>query len=385
MKIAFVFDGLGFGGIERIGLDYVRMSIELGYEVDVYNLNPKFSEMVDDLKRINGRINYFPISFSRKKCPETYSYGIQKWWWGKYAFCAISPILSLYQLLFKVFKKRKKYDIAISIAGHINDLSFVAKSFIVSRTKIVWCHGNMISYLAICDAYSILYKKVDKIVTLSSAAQKDSFAGKMFLYDKKITKIYNPTFINEKIINENYVSMLKEKYGDFILMIARAEWRKGFDVAIKVVKELKDSGLEKKIIFLGDGPCLNEYKELSIKLGVDNLCVFEGNKTNVCDYIVASYVNLLTSRWEGLPTVIIEAMSFGKPCVMTNTDDGEVSCNGKYCMLTEIDDVSDLTFCLKELYTNTSIYNKYCNLSQERSKDFSPKTIKSMFKALIEE
>ena len=40
-KIAFVFDGLEQGGIERIGVDYVRMCRELGYEVDVYNLAPK--------------------------------------------------------------------------------------------------------------------------------------------------------------------------------------------------------------------------------------------------------------------------------------------------------------------------------------------------------
>ena len=38
MKIAMVFDGLQIGGIERVGADYAKLLIELGYEVTVFNL-----------------------------------------------------------------------------------------------------------------------------------------------------------------------------------------------------------------------------------------------------------------------------------------------------------------------------------------------------------
>ena len=124
MKTAIIFDGLGFGGIERVGIDYSNMALELGYEVDVYNLNPSANGMVNLL---SDKINYYPIRFSRKVCPELYSYGIQKWWWGKYAYALISFPLSLVQRIKKLFIKRRKYDVAIAIAGHINDLSFVGK------------------------------------------------------------------------------------------------------------------------------------------------------------------------------------------------------------------------------------------------------------------
>ena len=43
MKIAMIFDGLGWGGTERVGIDYVRIMKELGCDVDVYNLIPSLN------------------------------------------------------------------------------------------------------------------------------------------------------------------------------------------------------------------------------------------------------------------------------------------------------------------------------------------------------
>jgi glycosyltransferase involved in cell wall biosynthesis len=112
-------------------------------------------------------------------------------------------------------------------------------------------------------------------------------------------------------------------------------------------------------------------------------CFFVGAKYNVCDYIAASYINLLTSKWEGLPTVIIEAMSMGKPCVMTNTDDGEVSSNGKYCMLTELDNIQQITDDLYLLYTDRAVYEKYAKLSLERAEEFKPSKVSKKLEELF--
>ena len=380
-SIALVFDGLGFGGIERIGTDYVRMLNDIGYTVDVYNLNPSANAFVNELPK---EVGYYPYKLSRKSCPETYSYGVQKWWWGKYAYALISPVLSATQIWRKIVGKWNNYDVAIAVSGHINDLNFVVKDFIKSQKKICWCHGNIISYLAICDAYPILYRKIDNIVTLSSVGEKDIYAGKKYLYDKSIVKIYNPTYIDGKPIDEKKVSELKKEFGDFVLKIARFETGKGHEVAIKAMKRLKEMGVDKKILFAGDGRLLNGMKQYAIDMGMKDNCVFLGNCRDIENYIEASYVNLLTSRWEGLPTVIVEAMTLGKPCVMTNADDGEISHNGDYCMLNEIDDVEGIALNLHSLYMKNDVYEKYVNLSLERAKAFDPEFIKERLISLIE-
>jgi len=380
MKIAFVFDGLGFGGIERVGIDYINLCLHMGHEVDIYNLSPKNDALVEQLP---SKFKYFQIKISGKLCPELYSYGVQKAWWGKYAYALLSPFISVAQGIKKLFCKKRKYDVAIAFSGHINDLSFVAKNFVKAKQKICWCHGNMLSYFAICDAYPILYKKVDKFVVLSSAGQKDIYAGHKFMYDKKIFKIYNPTFIQDKEVSQIFVAELQEKYGDFILYVGRFDKRKGQDVAIEVIKKLKDIGYEKHIVFLGDGNTLEEVKRLAEALNVSELCHFEGAKKNVADYITASYINLLSSKWEGLPTVIVEAMALGKPCVMTNSDDGEVSGNGKYCKLVSVGDINGTVEALIELYNNADIFKKYSELSLERAKEFSGQKVFERFSELL--
>ena len=49
MKIAMIFDGLGWGGTERVGIDYVRIMKELGCDVDVYNLIPSLNAMESNI------------------------------------------------------------------------------------------------------------------------------------------------------------------------------------------------------------------------------------------------------------------------------------------------------------------------------------------------
>ena len=380
-KIAFVFDGLGEGGIERIGVDYIRMCKDLGYDVEVYNLNPKCNVTANFLSE---DVKVFNRKYSRLNCPELYSYGVQKWWWGKYAYAIISPVLTLVQQIRKLFTVKRKYDVAIAIAGHINDLSFVTKGFIKADKKICWCHGNILSYFAICDAYPILYKKVDKFVVLSSAGQKDIYGGHKFMYSKEIVKIYNPTFLSVDTCNKKNVEEYNQKFGNYLLQIGRQDFNKSQNLTLKVLKKNIDRGLNIKVVFVGTGDNLEANKKLATELGISDYCYFMGYQSNVVDYIAASYVNILTSKWEGLPTVMIEAMTLGKPCIMTKCDDGEVSGNGKYCKLVDVDDVDALADSVYELYTNPDEYKKYQQLSLERAKEFSPETVKEKIKNLFE-
>ncbi len=381
MRIAFVFDGLGVGGVERVGVDYVNICLRLGYSVDVYNLSPKDDALASHLPESVG---YFQKKMSRNRCPEVYSYGVQKCWWGKYAYALVSPIASAAQGVRKFFTKKRKYDVAVAFSGHVNDLSFVAKGFVRADMKICWCHGTILSYFAMCDAYAMLYKKIDKFVVLSSVGQNNIYAGHRFMYEKEIRKIYNPTFVKDRQIDERRVDELKKKYGDFILTVGRFARGKAQDVAILTVKELKERGMSKHIVFLGDGERLETVREFASEQGVEDLCHFEGSRLNVVDYISASYVNLLTSRWEGLPTVIVEAMAFGKPCVMTNSDDGEVSAGGKFCKVVPIDDVNGLADALAELYGDEVEYRKYSELAKVRSEDFTVENVGEQFVKLLE-
>ena len=88
MKIAMIFDGLGWGGTERVGIDYVRIMKELGCDVDVYNLIPSLNAMESN---IPTDVNIIHYHFSRFLSPQAYSRILYK-----ASFCGIFLYIAMY-------------------------------------------------------------------------------------------------------------------------------------------------------------------------------------------------------------------------------------------------------------------------------------------------
>jgi glycosyltransferase involved in cell wall biosynthesis len=84
--------------------------------------------------------------------------------------------------------------------------------------------------------------------------------------------------------------------------------------ALKIVNEKIDC----TYLHLGEGVTTEEEKQLSINLGVDNKIRFLGNRNNVRDYLIASDLYLMPSRFEGLAIAAIEAMACEKSSVLYN-------------------------------------------------------------------
>ena len=77
-------------------------------------------------------------------------------------------------------------------------------------------------------------------------------------------------------------------------------------------------GIQCKCVIVGDGPLRTELLEQSQKLGLSDHIFFEGFRAEVLPYLQAANVFILTSRSEGLPLSILEAMACGLPCIVTN-------------------------------------------------------------------
>ncbi len=93
---------------------------------------------------------------------------------------------------------------------------------------------------------------------------------------------------------------------------------KGLDVFLKIIAALPDNYFATVI---GDGHLLNSYKNLARELNVYDRVKFEGyisDNYKKNDIMSNSDLFILTSRREGLPRVIIEAMANGLPCISTN-------------------------------------------------------------------
>ncbi|MDU4934713.1 MAG: glycosyltransferase family 4 protein [Peptostreptococcaceae bacterium] len=93
---------------------------------------------------------------------------------------------------------------------------------------------------------------------------------------------------------------------------------KGLIPFIKKVKEHEFDLKDCKILLIGNGPQENEIKELIEKLQLNDLFILVGHQEDVYKFYPIIDIFLLPSKYEGLPMVILEAMSFNKPIVAMN-------------------------------------------------------------------
>ncbi|MCA0942770.1 glycosyltransferase [Salipiger pacificus] len=102
-----------------------------------------------------------------------------------------------------------------------------------------------------------------------------------------------------------------------IVSVTRYNYQKNPDLLIDIADELSSMGLKFRLVVLGDGEQddVARVKQLATDRGIDKLVDFVGGVSNPRDYFTNADIFLSTSRWEGLPLAVLEAMSEGATVV----------------------------------------------------------------------
>lgn len=390
MRVVFLFDGLSIGGIEKIGINYIKMLKEENFDITVINLNPNKLDFAcflpDDIKVIN-------INFPRKICPEQYAQLIKYNFIGRFIYPIISIFLLLLLKLYKTFLKilfieiRDKYDLGISMAGHFNDLTFLSYNFINVQKKLCWLHGGLYNYALSSSGYLNLYKKINNLIVSVNDSEEE-----VFMYNKglnlNIFKLYNPVYRCE--LDKNKVNEIKNRYGKFLLMIARFSYpHKDHYTVVDAFEKIVNNNKENiNMVFIGSGKDEENVKKyVSQKEAIKQRVYFLGDIKEIANFYQAAYILVHASvAGEGLPTVIIEALSNKLPVVATDSKVGprEILKDNKYGLLTIVKDSSDLYEKINMLLQNEKLYKNYVDNSEERYNDFKPEIIKRNFMEILQ-
>jgi glycosyltransferase involved in cell wall biosynthesis len=104
-----------------------------------------------------------------------------------------------------------------------------------------------------------------------------------------------------------------------VLTAARHERQKGLDVAIRAFAKIRAAVPEARLLMAGrEGNQTAPLTQLVNDLGLQDAVTFLGTRTDVPDLLCACDVFVLPSRWEGLGSVLLEAMALGAPIVATD-------------------------------------------------------------------
>ena len=209
-----------------------------------------------------------------------------------------------------------------------------------------------------------------------------------WLSDINIRKIYNPTFIADRELDECKIEHLRESYGEFLLMVGRFTKEKDQATVIRAGKILREQyGIQRNIMFLGDGPEREKIEMLAKEEGMDDLVIFAGNQMDVQNYYAASKILVHSSPAEGLPTVLLGAMNFGIPIVATNSLPGvpEILEGTKDGLVCDVGDAKGMADKIRLLLTNQELYEKYSNCGRNRIESFRPEYVRRQLESDFEE
>ena len=387
MKIAIVLDQMLWGGIERVCVSYVKLMVEAGHEVDAYILREHTESIVDELKALCNNVEI--KEFGWRMCPESVlnlAVDPKTRILDTFRFAVYYTAYSIISAVHRKFSKPKEhYDLAIAFSGHIKDLTYVADQHVRADHTMAWLHGTQYQYALLSPAFFKLYAKIGNLVCLSEVGDVDCLKfNEINGIDKR--KIYNPCIVNSKAIDEAKVASLREKYGDFCLMVGRLDMDKDQKTVILAMKHLKEHlGLHKKLVLVGDGPRRAELEELTNSCGMQEDVIFEGTCSDVQNYYSAASVYVHGSPLEGLPTVFLEAMYFGLPVVSTEALAGgrEILGNNECGLLSPNWNPEALAKNIRLVYEDTDLRERLIAKGKERIGDFEPATVYQQFEDFI--
>jgi glycosyltransferase involved in cell wall biosynthesis len=240
------------------------------------------------------------------------------------------------------------------------------KKEIPSLKVILWMHNNYEVYFQnYFQNFSELLKKciekADKIVTLTEI-DKLGFGR----YSDKVIKIINPLTID----NQGYFSNLDIQT---ISMTCRYDIQhKGLDYLVEIAKKLPKNW---KISIAGTGTDeeIDLFRALIEHANVKEKIFLRGalQGEELIQHYQESSIYMMTSRWEGLPLVLAEAMSFGLPIIsFKNSGSKEVLEDGKYGIIIEQGSIDKFVEKLIQLISVKGYRREYSKKSLVRVKDF---------------
>ncbi|WP_173912023.1 glycosyltransferase family 4 protein [Acinetobacter sp. Marseille-Q1618] len=222
-------------------------------------------------------------------------------------------------------------------------------------------------------------KWCDKIVTLTE--RDKSFWDENFglTSTNKVIAIANPSPFS---LQDNVPSL---EYKN-ILCVGRLTYQKGFDLLIPAWAKIADTLVGWKITIVGTGEDEEMLKQMAIDYKVDQSIDFVGQQKNMDQFYRKASFFCMSSRFEGLPMVLLEAQSYGLPIVAFDCDTGpaEVIVNSKNGFLTKKEDIRSLTESIVSL-VHTDYFESFIQASFEKSDGFNIKNIIQHWSKVIED
>lgn len=210
----------------------------------------------------------------------------------------------------------KHYDLAVDFQGMGVFTTFYVSRMVSARKKATWIHNDISVFPEDMSWQRGLYQNFDKVFCVSGQAREKTAEKLPFLTDK-LDVFYN--ILSREEILQKADETADRLEGDMkILSIGRLSYEKGYDLALRAMKELADAGYDFRYYIVGDGEDRQMLHQLVQKLGLQEQVRFLGFRMNPYPYLKQCDIYFQPSRFEGFCITLGEAKILDKPIITTD-------------------------------------------------------------------
>ena len=318
MNILVVLPDNSLGGISTSAENFCKECITRGNEVDVLIMNGgRLSLSNVNYVSMPGKSKYWNLSANDIKqggikAPLLAFMGVVKYLTNKKGGWIPS--------IFSKVSLTKYYDVTIAYRQSAACYYFTLNC-VKAKTKLAMIHGNL-HFMPETKTWDCLLPNFDKVICVSDAVRKGFAEGFPILADKFAT-VYNmfdaPSIIDKSNQPCEYVV---DKCLVNIISVARHDnWQKNTDRIPLACAELRKRGVKNFHWYIaGDGPHLEQNKQLAKELGVYDMITFCGAMANPFALQSQCDISVLTSSTEAYSMSVIESRILKKPMIVMRYD-----------------------------------------------------------------
>jgi len=328
--ILFILPSFSGGGAERVSINLIK-KIHLNgrrVEIIVFNCDGAFTSMIP---------------------PGVIVHDLKT----KRLLSSILPLIFKLRLL--------RPDVIFSTFGYINIPLIVINRIFFIGSKVWVREANMPSislinnphYKIVKFGYRWIYNYAERVLC-TSEKMRNEFICSFNISRSKTYILPNP--VDEDYIRSSFAGMKLKKNNNINFIAAgRLVYQKGFDRLLFWFSCVKDT--KSNLIIFGDGPLKEELQKTSEDLGISNRVIFMSFSDDFWKWVAMADVFLLSSRWEGMPNVVLEALACGTPVISTAESGGilEISMNTYGSYVTVASTQEDFIEAMNNVRLNTSL------------------------------
>jgi len=348
MKITFIITSLGSGGAERV-VSILANNFVKNYQVSIILLSN--DEIFYDL---NKNISVVKLNL-------------------------YAPTNSIYYKLTNNFKRIKKLkqaisyenpDVVISFMTQTNILSIIASR--LNNKKIIISERINFNFLQ-SKIWKLLRNTIYRFA--NALVVQSEYDKNKYSFCNKVKVIFNP------LDSKDFLTEKKEQY---ILAVGRVDYQKGFDRLIEAYRLLNTSW---KLLIVGDGVEKDRLEKLVLKYKLEDKILFIGKKKNIEEYYLKASIFALSSRIEGFPNVLVEAMGYGCACVAFDclTGPRDIIEDGKNGFLVQDGNIEQYAKKIQELIDNSELRERFSKEAKKIRNKLDVHNITNEWKNLIKE